>query len=221
VLSTFFSVKGGVGVSTVTALVALAHAGRATTTTIVDTCGDQPALLGIAEPDGPGIREWAATPGRPDDALDRISIQATPDLAVIPAGAAAWPHAGSAGELASALQRRPEQVFIDAGLTGRDPYLNELLRHSSERLLVLRCCSLTLRAIGTLDPEPTGVVLIRERGRALGPGDVENVSGAPVVAEVSLDIAVARCIDAGLVTSRVPRALLRSLSGIASAGVSQ
>jgi hypothetical protein len=55
------------------------------------------------------------------------------------------------------------------------------------------------------------VVLVTEPGRALDRGDVERVVGAPVRAEVAVDPAVARAVDAGLLVSRLPRGLERSL----------
>ncbi len=207
--TSFWSVKGGAGVSTVAALFALAHAGRANPTLLVDLDGDQPALLGLAEPEGPGILDWAATPGRPADALHRISVEATPDLRVVPRGTRE--PAADAGEAAVALARQRASVFVDAG-TATTPFERDLLRRSRQRLLVLRCCYLTLRAARDLDIDPTGVVLIRERGRALGPGDVESVAGAPIVAEIACDITLARSIDAGLLASRPPRSLLRTLA---------
>lgn len=50
-----------------------------------------------------------------------------------------------------------------------------------------------------------------EPGRALDRTDVETVVGAPVQAEVPLDPAVARAVDAGLLASRLPRGLERAL----------
>ena len=217
--TTFWSVKGGVGVSTVAALFALAHAGRANPTLLVDLDGDQPALLGLPEPEGPGILDWAATPGRPSDALSRISIAATPDLRVLPRGDRE--PSGDAVDAIEALAQQHAEVFIDAGNVGartdRSPFAHDLIRRSPHRLLVLRCCYLTLRAARDLAVDPTGVVLIRERGRALGPGDVESVTGAPVVAEIALDIGLARSIDAGLLASRPPRSLLRTLANASEA----
>jgi hypothetical protein len=59
---------------------------------------------------------------------------------------------------------------------------------------------------------PSEIVLLTEPGRALGRGDVERAVGAPVVAEVAVDPQVARAVDAGLLTSRLPRGLARELA---------
>ncbi len=58
---------------------------------------------------------------------------------------------------------------------------------------------------------PSGVVLVSEPGRALGAKDVEDVLGVPVRAEVTVEAAVARAVDAGLLASRLPRSLERAL----------
>jgi hypothetical protein len=55
-------------------------------------------------------------------------------------------------------------------------------------------------------------VLIREPGRALHAADVERAVGVPVVAELDLDPAVARAVDAGLLAARLPRSLQRRLA---------
>lgn len=78
------------------------------------------------------------------------------------------------------------------------------------RYLVTRPCYLALRrAMHTARPD--GVVLITEPGRALDASDVAEVVGAPIRAEVATDPAVARAVDAGLLASRLPRTLTRSL----------
>ncbi len=209
--TTFWSVKGGVGVSAVAALFALSRAGQAQSTLLIDLCGDQPALLGLPEPEGPGILDWAAAPGRPADAINRISVDATPDLRVVPRGGGS--PVGDASETINALTKQPAHVVIDAG-TNDTAFARDVIRQSEQRLLVLRCCYLTLRAAQDLDIAPTGVVLLRERGRALGPGDVESVTGVPVIAEIALDIGIARSLDAGLLASRPPRSLLRTLADV-------
>ena len=58
---------------------------------------------------------------------------------------------------------------------------------------------------------PSEVVLLSEPGRALTRADVEDCVGAPVVAEVAVDPQVARAVDAGLLATRLPRALAREV----------
>ncbi len=69
---------------------------------------------------------------------------------------------------------------------------------ASDSLLVTRACYLSLRRLVAGPVRPSGVVLVTEAGRALGRADVEDVVGVPVVAEVPIEPAVARAVDAGL-----------------------
>jgi len=62
---------------------------------------------------------------------------------------------------------------------------------------------------------PSGIVLLRERYRALAPVDVEAAVGAPVVAHVDVDPDIARVVDAGLLLGRPPRGLGRVLDAVA------
>jgi hypothetical protein len=54
---------------------------------------------------------------------------------------------------------------------------------------------------------PTGVVVVNEPGRVLSPADVERATKAPVAAVVEIDPSVARLVDSGLLTGRLPRSL--------------
>jgi hypothetical protein len=78
-------------------------------------------------------------------------------------------------------------------------------------LLVTRPCFLALRRAATAPLRPSAVVLVAEPGRSLARRDVEQHLGVPVVAEVEVDPAVARAVDAGLLAARLPRSLAREL----------
>ena len=67
--------------------------------------------------------------------------------------------------------------------------------------LVLRNDYLSLRRALTALHTTTGIVLITEPHRSLERRDVEEVLGRPLVAELHLDPAIARAVDAGLLTS--------------------
>jgi hypothetical protein len=86
-----------------------------------------------------------------------------------------------------------------------------LHRAAEHSLLVTRPCFIALRRAQQLVVRPTGIVLVDEPGRALTSSDVEHALGVPVVAEVRLDPAVARAVDAGLMVARLPRSLVASL----------
>jgi hypothetical protein len=103
-------------------------------------------------------------------------------------------------------------VYVDAG-TGAPP--PALLDGDVRSLLVTRACYISLQRAVSAGCRPDGVVLVTEPGRSLRAPDVASTTGAPVVASVSVDVAVARAVDAGLLASRVPRLLQRELRGAA------
>lgn len=59
-----------------------------------------------------------------------------------------------------------------------------------------------------------GLIVITEPGRALSADDMAGATGVPVVAEIPWDPAVARAIDAGLLAARLPASLARPLGAI-------
>lgn len=98
-----WSSKGGSGTSVVAAALAIAAARRPNGSLLVDLCGDQPAVLGRAEPDGPGVLDWLADGvDAPPDALGRLEIDVVPGLRLLPAGSADDLDAASASASASA-----------------------------------------------------------------------------------------------------------------------
>ncbi len=103
-------------------------------------------------------------------------------------------------------------VVIDAGTT---PPHNELVQPGVRSLLVTRGCYLALRRAVASAARPHGIVLVAEPGRSLRRREVEQSIGTPVVATVSLDPAVARAVDAGLLNACLPKALRRELRGAA------
>ena len=205
-----WSVKGGSGTTVVAATLALILARSSPSGAVAaDLGGDLPAVLGMPEPTGSGIADWLrADPDVPADALRRLEVDAGQGLHVLPRGNGPMTTAG--GErLASALGC-PGQVVVDCS-SGSEPAGLALAASASLSLLVLRPCYLGLRRALAAPVRPSGVVLLVERGRALGRRDVEDVLGVPVRAEVAVDEAVARAVDAGLLARRVPRPLERAL----------
>jgi hypothetical protein len=109
--------------------------------------------------------------------------------------------------LATLLDRGPRPVVVDCGQAA-EPAAAAVVSAAPRSLLVIRSCFLALRRARGSPLRPSEVVLVREPGRALGRSDVEDVIGAPVRAEVEVDPAVARAVDAGLLASRrLPRSL--------------
>ncbi|MBI2706262.1 MAG: hypothetical protein HYX32_13355 [Actinobacteria bacterium] len=193
---------------------------------LVDLGGDLPAVLGLPEPNGPGIADWLAA-GRdvPADGLARIEIAAAPGLSIVPRGSGPLSQPPRAEMLAGLLAADGRHVIVDCGRLDapgeldRGPNAHDeaaevvrtVVSSASQSLLVTRSCYLSLRRYLRLSVQPSGIVLLTERGRSLSALDVEEVCNAPVVAEVALDLAVARAVDSGLLSQRVPRGLARAL----------
>jgi len=120
----------------------------------------------------------------------------------------------------AALSADPRPVVADCGAAATGPGL-ALAAGAPVSLLVLRPCYLGLRRALAAPVRPSGVILLTEQGRSLGRRDVEDVLGVPVRAEVAVDEAVARAVDAGLLTRRVPRSLERALRAAVGVGAGQ
>lgn len=209
-----WSMKGGVGVSSVACMLALGQVERAEPTIIVDLDGDIPTVLGMADSDEPGLADWYATPSRSPETLARIKREVMPDLHVIMRGAGEL--VGQADPLIRALPGLANVTIVDCGMLSTEVATGVAVA-ADQRLIVARPCYLALRALRSTPVTPTGVILIDEQGRALGRSDVESVVGAPVVACVAVDSAVARSVDAGLMTTRLPRGLVRSMGAVINA----
>ncbi len=209
-LTICWAAKGGSGTTVVTAIRAL---GSSSPVLLVDLAGDLPLALGIDRPDGPGVGEWLGS-NAPAGRLGALEVRVREGLAIIPAGER--PDGPSAGDrwlaLAAHLAADRRDVLVDAGTRPPPP---ALLAACDRAWLVTRPCYLALRAAASSPVRPTGVVLVDEPGRALRPVDVEAAIGAPVVATVLLDPAVARAVDAGLLVGRVPAACRRVLGAAA------
>ena len=209
-----WSVKGGSGTTVVASTIALMRAAESQRgALLVDLAGDVPAVLGLAESLGPGINDWFANCDHESRmTLQSIAIQATANLQIITRGSKQLDANTNFSELYAALKTFDLPIIVDAGCGLPSP---DLLAHASSSLLVTRPCYLSLRRAAQLSVSPTGIVLINEAGRALGKHDVEAVIGAPVVAEISFDVAIARAIDAGLLASRIPTIMSKQLAAVA------
>lgn len=211
-----WSVKGGSGTTVVAAALAVVQSRRAGSALLVDVAGDALAALGSqGNESGTGVRSWlCADPTVGTDALASLEIRVGPELSVLAAGlGASLPPSRERWELLAAhltAEKRPVVVDLGSSMFGETSGRTALLAVARVSLLVIRPCYLALRR-AVHAPKPTGVVLIREEGRALGVADVEAALGVSVVAEVAFDPAIARAVDAGLLNSRLPRSLERSL----------
>jgi cellulose biosynthesis protein BcsQ len=217
VLTCCWSVKGGSGTTVVAASLALLAASASHDALLVDLAGDAPAALGLPEPSGPGVREWMAASTEVEaDALDHLTVAASPSLRLLPSGHAPLTDVAARARvelLGRTLRDRPEAVVVDLGVP--NPALLPLVNRADTSLLVLRACYLALRRAQAAPARPTGIVLVNEPGRALGRREVEDVIGVKVLAEIDLDPTIARAVDAGLLASRLPRTLSRALRSAA------
>ena len=216
-----WAAKGGSGATVVAAALALTS-GRSTL--LVDLDGELPAALGIPEPDRPGIDDWLASDA-PASHLSDLQIALDPHVDLLP-----FAQLRTDGRRAPKPARRDERwmelsgwlaerqrdgldVVVDAG-TGEP---NAVLAAAVDcRLLVTRPCYLALRRASRAATTPTGVVVVDEPGHALSTRHVERAVGAPVVAVIDFDPAIARAVDSGLLATRLPRVVGRELRRVAA-----
>lgn len=198
--------KGGVGTSTVAAGIALSDYRP---TTLIDLDGDLPAVLGLREPNGPGVTEWFNSDA-PADALDGLTLDANPSTRLLPRGNQPLNAAPERWRDLIGWAESHGPVIVDAGV-GAPP---TPIPDGANNILVTRACYLALRRAIAEQGHADGVVLVTEPGRALGRQDVEAALGTRVIAEVSTDPSIARMIDAGLISGRLPPSLQRDVEPV-------
>lgn len=220
-LTACWSVKGGSGTTVVAAALVLGLATVERRVVAADFGGDLPAVLGVPDPNGPGLLDWLeAGPSVPADGLSRIAHDISSELTLIAKGE--WTTRAGAGDadaglrLANGLRvvRGAQPVIADCGNVD-SAAVRAFVAAADRSLLVLRPCYLALRRAVSA-PRPTAVVLVTEPERSLGAADVEAVLGVPVVATIGWEPGIARAVDAGLMTARMPRRLASALRDIAA-----
>jgi hypothetical protein len=217
-----WSAKGGSGTTVVSAALGLVLARHTGGALLVDLSAnapaDLPAVLGLAEPAGPGVSDWLeAGADVPVDAWSRLEVAISDHLHLLPRGSGRLEPLARVEVLAGALSSQDRSVVVDCGVPrwadGEPADAGAVLATlAPASVLVTRGCYLALRRLVASPVRPSGVVLLSEQGRALGRSDVEAVVEAPVIAEVPIDAGIARAVDAGLLAARLPRSLERALS---------
>lgn len=208
-LIAYWSAKGGSGAT----VLAAAHALRAAAegpTLLVDLAGDIPWVIGSPSHDA-GIAQWLAAGSQvPADALDRIAVPVTTNLGLLCRGTG--PLEPRRGEvLADILATTPRTVVVDCG-TRPGPVGRAVARAADRSILVTRACYVAIRRQMDHELAPTEVALVREPHRSLKVSDLTSALGAPVRTSISFDPNISRAVDAGLLQSRLPRALSRHIS---------
>lgn len=207
-----WSTKGGSGTTVVSALLALELGRRHRHTLAVDLGGDLPAVLGMPEPNGPGVTEWSAVADRaPDDALRRCEVRVTTTLSLLPRGAARL-SGGLAGEaFAARLATAAPATVVDCGTLGtpgadpaEDDFRRAVAASATWSVLVLRSCYQALRRAQEVGLRPSGVVVVAEPDRALSPADVGEVLRVPLLGTIDFAPRVSRAVDSGLLAHRLP-----------------
>lgn len=198
-----FSSKGGVGCSVSTAALGLLSAAHEPTL-LVDLRGDLDVILGIP-PAAEGLSDWFEVDAPSPDLLYRLERPVTSGLALLPRGECRRPARADRYQLlAQLLGTEARRVIVDVGTHG--VAAAPILAVASRSLMVTRGCYLALAA-ARRSPAPDLVILIEEEGRTLRPQDVEAAVGATIDVRLRWHRDVARAVDAGLLTARLPRSL--------------
>ncbi len=210
----FWSPKGGSGTSVVAAAAALLVA-RERAARLADLAGDQPAVLACPNDPEHGLRDWLrAGPAAPSDAIERLGVEISPRLVLLPAGtpglAEVSPETGAA--LAMALADDPRTTIADAGRLD-SPALLAFSEVADVNVVVVRGCYLALRRAVQHEAlaHVSGAIVVDEHGRTLGARDVADVLGVPVLASIEARTSTARTVDAGVLATRLPDSLTRPL----------
>lgn len=213
-----WTAKSGAGCSTTALALAIDRARRdGDDVLLVDLGGDLAAVAGV--PDRPdGLTDWLAAPAAVETALSRLEVPLSPRLSLLPRGSASsWP--ADRGELLHRLMLHDARtVVVDVGEVATPDSCMQVLRRrfadGEPSWLVTRPCYLAMRRVQGVGVRPTGVILVQEPGRSLDRFVVADVVGAPVLALIDHDPAVARAVDAGLLLSRSPRPLRRQVRSL-------
>lgn len=210
-LTVCWGAKGGSGTTVVAAALAISIDPPCL---LVDLAGDVPLALGLAEPGGPGVADWSRS-SAPAERLDALRTPVAPELELLHRGrgeiADRWAELGA--HLAGVGRQLGHHVIVDAGSGSPPP--PDLHRHADRTLLVTRPCYLAVTRASRGSDRIDGVVLVDEPGRALDGDDVATSIGAPVVARILLDPAIARAVDSGLLLARLPRGFRHVLAATA------
>ena len=91
-----------------------------------------------------------------------------------------------------------------------------VLEVSDTSIIVMRECYVALRRAvrNPLTARASGIVVVTEPGRSLGPSDLSQVLSRPVIARIPTRDSVARAVDAGTLPTRLPEPLSKAAASI-------
>ena len=226
-LLALWSPKGGAGTSVLAAAVALATAREADRgigrgrpgVRLADLAGDLPAVLGLGADPVLGLGDWlAAGPEAPGEALDRLVVEVTAGVGLLPLGTPRPDSRAEAGAaLAVVLRDGAWPVVADCG-AGFEPAVRAFAELADATVAVMRPCYVALRRAvhSPMLASTVGVVVVEEPGRALGTKEVTEVLDLPVLARIPVRDEISRAVDAGILTTRLPNALARPARQLAT-----
>ena len=181
-LNVCWSAKGGSGTTVVAAALAL---GSAVDSLLVDVDGELPTALGVPEPCGQGLSDWFASDA-PDEAVLDLAVEIGGRTSLVPraVGDPATRRGGrrcatsSAPRRWTSCRRRVRAAATCVGRRRRPQPAGDpgVLPVADPRRRL---------------PRPDAVVLVAEPGRSLERPMSHSAVGAPVIARVAVDPAIA------------------------------
>jgi MinD-like ATPase involved in chromosome partitioning or flagellar assembly len=217
-----WAVRGGSGVSTVSALLIRflcskeASAGQAVIA--IDAGGDLPALFGVAPGSGEGLSDWLAADQSVDvEALDGLLIG--DGVQILPIG-----HVEDVNAVGTEVGRERldhaigwltnrASVVCDLGHSSA-PLAEALIAQADRSVLVIRPCMLSVRT-ALRSPRPAhGMVIVGAQPGDMRAEDMEAALGIPVLATVPELPALARAVNQSNFSGRLPHRALRAMSAV-------
>lgn len=219
-IATMWALKGGQGTSTTAAMTAVgASADRPAL--LVDLCGDQTSLFRMGRQQE-GIAEWS-TGRHTAGELRHHAVHVTDTLRLLPRGRGPIDPVRAQELFDWLISAHPiKPVIVDAGTldpeTGGEARDHRLRHIAAEvagvSILVTRPCYLALRRCSLNTLSPTGVAMVADGRRALGPVEIEQAAGAPVLAAIPFDHDVALAADGGGIAQLAWKESVEQLRGL-------
>lgn len=213
---TCWSPKSGSGTSVVAAALAGSAAQAGRRTLLVDLGGDSAAILGLPTP-ALGIGDVVEGDGA--HTLLDVAVKVSGNFDLVSPGLRPLPshHVSRWSRIEDQLVEISNSGTLVVIDTGVETYPDWVKRISDRIHVVIRPCYIALRRAVEHHRSADlgdGIIVVTENDRALTARDVTQVLNRPIVAEVFVHPDIARRVDAGLLSSRIPDRLVNALSGV-------